>query len=1111
MPHAQTPQTPTKNRHNSGQFSALDKLSCASGNDVTSRITYLMSDMILVHPLKSSSYLGDCIEQFAEKGQRNCSGQVCHVEKLDTTVGCGSALMGMLSQGVSASVLCSSPSLLEIIPKLHVLTSRTWRKKLRDFHSSCVFHVSAFGFDNDLSLLSDYSNILYASKTGVAQIHSLNVQECHDMALISYLAASRVHLPFLHFFDGVRTGKEVSKVKQITFDKLTKLKELYTDHAKQSSVVDDVSTRKPLPSRGDIPDIVDDIMSKMQRVLKHRYSLFEYVGSGSAEHVIVSLCSQSETLALSDVVKQAGRRVGMVSVRLFRPWSSAHFFQVLPRSVKRVVVVSSVNSSVRGQLLADVSVSMQSSHHSCQVLSAQFHNTKSFGFDQTAVLSLLQRLDEPNDQKNIIIDCAEFVHEITSLKAPNAPRKILFWDRITNDEGVMNAGMDAITLLGDHSRNFVHGFQVRNCYQPGSGTAVSYLHFNSLVFPSPALDMSPHCVFCNHISILNQFNIVGELEYGGILVLNISGNPTEPIEQIVPTALKRDVAQREIRLYSINVESLLEELELEKECLRLILQIAIFSFSGLWMSTQQVSTFLKEILNIELVLDAYGLTQDKFLAVVDATLQAPMLIEVPETWKDAQDFEEVVVTKEDVGTEMREEKGEEKGEDKEEEETQLVPIIPVELPIILTPSLISCSNQNEEETCSVSGWYKAAWSFMFPDAHDNQCVQRPFEHEQVYAVRVQENRRLTPASYSRNVFHIEFNTSESGLKYAIGDALGIYPHNHPEDVNDFLRHCDVDPTQSVSVNIGGKSEIRTVEQVFTQVLDLFGRPGRRFYESLSKFAQDQKEKAKLEFLGSSDGGPAFKKRVDDTVTFADLIKEFSSCKLTIPKLMEIIPHIKPRHYSIASAQSMHPDSVHLLVVLVEWNQPSTDKPRFGLCTRYLDDLKVGDQITVSLKPSIMTLPEDPTAPIIMSGLGTGMAPFRAFIEERAVLHTQGVSVGPMVLYMGSRSQWKEYLYGEELEAYHQSGLLTTLRCAFSRDQEHKIYIQHLMQEDSSLICDHLHKSEGTFYLCGPTWPVADVEAAIISAFVADANMNAADAKEYIRGIKEDERYVLEVY
>lgn len=1082
-------------------------LSCASGNDIISRIAYLMSEMVLVHPLKSSSYLGQCTEQFAKEGKRNCSQQICHVQTLDTTIGCGNALMGMLSQGVSVSVLCSSPSIREMIPRLYLLASSSWREKLRNLNSSCVLHVSSFGY-HDLILKSDYTDILHASETGIVQIHSYNVQECHDMALISHLAASRVHLPFLHFFDGTRTGNEISKVDQMPFDKLVKLKMLYSENDKNSTVADSFPT--PILPKKKIPDFIDDIMQKMSRYLKRRYSLFKYVGSGSAENIIVSLCSQNETTALSDVIMQEGRNFGLVVIRLLRPWSTKHFLQALPPSAKRCIVVASASSSVRGKLLAEVSTSILKKHQSCQVLTAQFQNTKSFGFTKNAVLSLLNQLNEACDPTNIVIDCSELKENIASpVKSINDSRKVLVWDCISDGEAIVNAGIDAITLLGDYSPFFVHGVQFTDCYQPGNGTAISYLHFNETLFPPPSIEMKANCVFCNNVAVLNQFNVAGELNKGGILVLNCSAK-TDDLEELVPTALKRILARQGIKLYTIDTAALLEQFEMEEKCLQLFLQIAIFYFSGLWKSIEEVSNFLKD-LNHETILDQYNLTEDVFFTVVDDILKAPELIEIPEPWKDAQDFEEVVVTKdEDLNQEKKEEeKGEEKGE--EAEEVKLVPIDPIELPLVLTPSLISYSKKDEIKKYSVDGWHKAAWSTMFPDIYDSQTTQKPFEHEETFICKVLLNKRLTPDSYSRNIFHIEFSTAESGLKYGIGDALGVFPHNLPEEVSDFLNYYGIDPMVTVSINIGGRSEIRTVEQVFTQVLDLFGRPGRRFYESLSKFAQDPKEKGKLEWLGSADGGPAFKKRVDDTITYAELLREFSSCKLTVADIMDIIPPIKPRHYSIASAQSMHPNSVHLLVVVVEWKQPSNGKQRFGLCSKYLADLKIGDAVTVDVKPSMMKLPEDPAAPIIMSGLGTGMAPFRAFIEERAVQYKKGIKVGPMSLYMGSRSQWKEYLYGEELEAYHQSGLLTELRCAFSRDQEHKIYIQHLMNEDSDLITEYLHKKEGTFYLCGPTWPVADVEAAIHKALMNCANMESAEAKKYIRAIKEDERYVLEVY
>jgi len=159
----------------------------------------------------------------------------------------------------------------------------------------------------------------------------------------------------------------------------------------------------------------------------------------------------------------------------------------------------------------------------------------------------------------------------------------------------------------------------------------------------------------------------------------------------------------------------------------------------------------------------------------------------------------------------------------------------------------------------------------------------------------------------------------------------------------------------------------------------------------------------------------------------------------------------------------------------------------------------------------MKLPPRDEQPVIMAGLGTGMAPFRAFIEERAHRKSKGIKVGPMILYFGSRHRSMEYLYGEELEAYHREGLLTYLRLAFSRDQAHKIYIQHKMQDDAELLHDFLMKDEGWFYLCGPTWPVPDVRDAIVNSFVSSGGMTTGEAADWVNKLKDLERYILEVY
>jgi len=317
-----------------------------------------------------------------------------------------------------------------------------------------------------------------------------------------------------------------------------------------------------------------------------------------------------------------------------------------------------------------------------------------------------------------------------------------------------------------------------------------------------------------------------------------------------------------------------------------------------------------------------------------------------------------------------------------------------------------------------------------------------------------------------------------------------------------------------------KFEVRTVFQIFQQHLDIFGRPSKKFYSDLANFATLPNEAEKLRWVVSDDqkAKEEFKKRVDETITYADILREFPSAHPSVSELLDLISPIKPRHYSIASSMRACPTSVHLLVVVEDWKSPS-GKYREGHTSSYLSRLRPstdtspsgGTWLTVSVAPSLMKLPPKHTQPVIMAGLGTGMAPFRAFIQERAYWQSKGEKVGPMALYFGSRHRSQEYLYGEELEAYNTTAILPYLRLAFSRDQEQKVYIQHKLLGDADILHDMLLKQEGHFYLCGPTWPAGDVYDAIVSSFVKGGTLTKEEAEKQVYLMKETSRYVLEVY
>ncbi|KAJ2856566.1 sulfite reductase [NADPH] flavoprotein component [Coemansia erecta] len=428
------------------------------------------------------------------------------------------------------------------------------------------------------------------------------------------------------------------------------------------------------------------------------------------------------------------------------------------------------------------------------------------------------------------------------------------------------------------------------------------------------------------------------------------------------------------------------------------------------------------------------------------------------------------------------------------------------------PALVSAADAasvSVAPTATVATVLDIAKQLAFPEAFATGLSARP--GERTFAVRVATKYRMTPETYDRNIFHIEFDTHGTDLTYEIGDALGVYGCNDSAQVAEFCELYDLDPDQLVTAARDGEQHhTRSVRAWLTHALDLFGRPSKGFYAALAGCATDEAEAEKLRWLTTSEGAVEFRDRVADTITYADLLLEFGSARPSFLRLVDLIAPIKPRHYSIASSAKMHPGSVHLCVVAVEWRD-SRGRRRTGQCTRFLNALSAGDSVVVSVKPSVMKLPPLDSQPVIMAGLGTGMAPFRAFIEERAVRKMQGAKVGPMTLYFGSRHRAMEYLYGEELEAYHADGLLTNLRLAFSRDQKEKIYIQHRMRQDADLLASQMLSQEGAFYLCGPTWPTGDVKDAMVNAFTTLGGVKPSEANKVIEELKESERYILEVY
>ncbi|TPX34187.1 hypothetical protein SmJEL517_g03074 [Synchytrium microbalum] len=1033
-------------------------LEVINGQSVAAEVAYKLSDMSFVYPVTPISSVADHVHHLVESSALNIKGSIPQVFDMSTRIGAGSAVHGAAAHGLAVSALLSSEALQLMVPAMHHMVAE---------HLPTVFHVSAQAVDtaNTFKVSTSFSDVAAVTHTGFGMVSSASVQEAHDLGVITHIAAVVNKTPMLHFYDGARVATELSSAHVLSAQELA----LAVKHTAATSK----------SGHHDVPASVENIMTSLAPIFGHQYHVFEYVGHAKAESIVVAVGPAAliaETAVNALVL--GGHRVGVVKVRVWRPWSDKLFAEAVPASVKRISVVdqSTVSTVCHGQLYLDVAGSLYSGNKIGSNPILLKARVETNDLHPSAIETLFKDLESSKPTFDYVI-AQESLPQAESDEGyiPQQIHQAVFWDLA--EAKTLPASATIVKTMHDSGFTTVQAFTAHDAVQvePVHATHIR-MGVDEVIGVHHAVRSADY-VSVHTASIASSYNVAGSLKDGAIIVFNAPWSSEKDLDKELPNCVKASIGKRHAKVYAIDADKIAKSLTVFRpsdipDFVGLILQTVYFQLvaaenAPIYLSILKHTVSATETNN--------NIIQTKLMAIQKA-VAALTEIATPASWAKLPVDRELPVN--------------------------------VSGTIALEKQVLAEEDEESLIQTQVKS-YHAAWAVMFAEAYGLKKDLRP-DIEKSFVVRVDENRRITPDSYDRNVFHMEFDTTGTDLKYDIGEALGVHGHNDAEEVADFIKFYGLNPDDLIFIErkTEGKTELRTIDQVLTQLLDLFGKPGRKFYQSLATYATALKETEQLNILASSEGQEAFDHLTNvETVTYVDLLKRFPSAHPSITDLLTMIPYIKPRHYSIASSQHMHPNSVHLLVVLVDWKTPSGES-RYGQCTRYLMNIKPNATMAVSIKPSVMKLPPAHTAPVIMAGLGTGMAPFRAFIEERAYLRSLGHSVGPMVLYFGSRSRGMEYLYGEELEAYAADGLVT-LRCAFSRDQKHKIYIQHLIQEDSDLMCDLMVQKGGSFYLCGPTWPVPDVRDALVSAF--SKTMPTEKAPEHLESLKEEERYILEVY
>ncbi|RPB24524.1 hypothetical protein L211DRAFT_848833 [Terfezia boudieri ATCC MYA-4762] len=1022
------------------------------------QVAYSLSDKVFTYSPETFGL--DCaVKQWAGEKQVNASGRATAVTALETRLGAGSALLGYTfskdktsKKELPQTVIATTATLGVMQPVLNQLSL------LYALSSPVVAHVAAIDYDTTSgSLVTDYASAINVTReTGVGLVASTSIHESQHMALFATLAASV--LPTVHIYDGLKLLRESTRVVDVLDQRAL---------AKLSAAV--LKEQQEVSKNADQVCRVSQILQTLNAELGTAYSFFEYEGHTSPDAVLVVLGSVEASLAtqLASTIAKAGEKVGVIAVRLITPFSEAHFIKALPKSVKRVVVLGQVqdeiaveDDSTQSALFTDVfSAIIMSDSWVLPPPVFDIKYSRSRVWSSSEFRFLLEQIAQ------VSYTGAAIPAHVPAFDVFTVGNQFIFWD--TDNAVTANAPATLAKLLaGDSSKNV--SFIATYDNGPQAGVIQSEIRTSRRVLEAPHRIQSADVSVVNDIKLLGDYDVAATVRQGGTVLL-VSNVAAEDYEKKLPAAFRRALVYKNINFVILNPQAVetVEDADAFK--------VAVTQLAFLQLIGANAARLLMGLLQY---------TDSAAIQLAAQELDRVMhTVEVPKTW----------------------------AEDEVAETEIALPAVPT-----ATSFTINAAKLEEEAESFLRTPQTVAQAFSFKEAFKATPALRPDLGMKNFVVKVRERKRLTPEYYDRNVFHIEFDISGTGLTYNIGEALGIHQHNDENEVSEFIRWYGLDPKAIVEVpsreDPENTLEVRTVYQALLQNIDMFGKPGKKFYESLAEFATNAEEKKALLTLSSPEGTVEFKRRAEvDTVTYADIFREFPSAHPAFYDLAKIVSPLKRREYSIASAQIVNPDSVHLLIVAVDWID-SRGRKRMGQATRYLSSLSKGSEVTVSVKPSVMKLPPASTAPLVMAGLGTGLAPFRAFCQYRAWQKEQGLPIGPILLYMGSRHQREEYLYGEEWEAYKTAGIVTLLGTAFSRDQKEKIYIQDRMRQSIEDIVKAFVKEEGSFYLCGPTWPVPDVAQVLVEAIEKDAVERGSkiDARRRLEELKDHERYVLEV-
>ena len=613
------------------------------GNTASAHVAYAFSDVAAIFPITPSSPMGELADAWSAQGRKNIFGQQVKVSEMQSEGGAAGAVHGSLSAGAFTTTFTASQGLLLMIPNMYKIAGELMPG---------VFHVSARAVAAQaLSIFGDHSDVMAARATGFAFLASGSIQEINDLALVAHLASIRSSLPFVHFFDGFRSSHEIQKIEMLNYDDVPELinwddiqrhrdRALNPEHphlrgtAQNPDIffqVNEAANKYYLA----LPEIVEEEMQKVAKLTGRKYHLFDYVGADDAEHVIIMMGSGAEAAeeAVNHLVKK-GEKVGLIKVRLYRPFSAEHFLKTLPKTVKKISVLDRTKEcgSYGEPLYLDVSSVIQHTDRDIHVVGGRY-GLGSKDFTPTMAKAVFDNLKLPEPKNNFTIGIED---DVTNMSlpihdhidaSPEGTIQCKFWG--LGGDGTVGANKDAIKIIGDNTDMYVQGYFAYDSKKSG-GVTVSHLRFGKEPIKSTYLVNTADYVACHNPSYVDKYDLLEGIKDGGTFVLNAPWLTVEELEKHLPNSLKKKIAEKNLSFYVIDAVKIAGDVGLG-ERINMVMQTTFFKLAKV-LPVDDAIAYLKSAIE-----KTYGKKGkeivDKNKKAVDIALTKINTLDYPETWK----------------------------------------------------------------------------------------------------------------------------------------------------------------------------------------------------------------------------------------------------------------------------------------------------------------------------------------------------------------------------------------------------------------------------------------------------------------------------------------------